>query len=65
MQSWQTDLLNLQLSLSIKPMLRHMDSIDRIRKLVAVSDRVVGRLALPRGTQREAVKIPGARFDAE
>ena len=46
-------------------MLRHMDSIDRIRKLVAVSDRVVGRLALPRGTQREAVKIPGARFDAE
>lgn len=65
MQSWQTDLLNLQLSLGIKPMLRHVGSIDRIRTLVGVSDKVMGRLALPRGTQREAVKIPGAAFDAE
>ena len=65
MQSWQTDLLNLQLSLGMKPMLRHVGNIDRIRKLVDLSDRYVGRLAVPRGTEREAVRIPGAHFDAE
>ena len=65
MQSWQTDLLNLQLSLSVKPMLRHVGSIERVRNVVDFSDRVFGRLAVPRGTQREAVRIPGALFDAE
>ena len=65
MQSWQTDLLNLQLSLSMKPMLRHVGSIDLIRKLVDLSDRYVGRLAVPRGTRREHVALPGAQFDAE
>ena len=63
MQSWQTDLLNLQLSLGMKPMLRHVGSIDRIRKLVDVSDRYIGRLAVPRGTEREPVRIPGAETD--
>lgn len=65
MQSWQTDLLNLQLSLSVKPMLKYMGSIDHIRKLVGISDDLVGRMALPKGTQREAVTIPGADFNAE
>lgn len=65
MQSWQTDLLNLQLSLGMKPMLRRVGSIDLIRKLVDLSDRYVGRIAVPRGTRREAVRIPGAQFDAE
>lgn len=65
MQSWQTDLLNLQLSLSVKPLLRHMGSINRIRKLVDVGDRTAGRLAVPRGTRREKVTIPGAQFNAE
>ncbi|MCB1730049.1 MAG: alpha/beta hydrolase [Halieaceae bacterium] len=65
MQSWQTDLLNLQLSLGMKPMLRRVGSIDLIRKLVDLSDRYVGRIAVPRGTLREAVTIPGAQFDAE
>jgi acetyl esterase/lipase len=65
MQSWQTDLLNLQLSLSMKPLLRHVGSIDLIRKLVDLSDRYVGPIAVPRGTRREAVQLPGAQFDAE
>ncbi len=65
MQSWQTDLLNLQLSLSMKPMLRHVGSIDLIRKLVDLSDRYVGPAAVPKGTLREPVQLPGARFDAE
>lgn len=65
MQSWQTDLLNLQLSLSVKPMLKHMGSIDRIRKLVGFSDDTIGKMALPKGTEREPVTIPGADFNAE
>ena len=65
MQSWQTDLLNLQLSLGMKPMLRHVGSIDLIRKFVDLSDRYVGRIAVPRGTRREAVMLPGAQFNAE
>jgi monoterpene epsilon-lactone hydrolase len=65
MQSWQTDFLNLQLSLSVKPLLRHVGSIDRIRKWVRVSDNLLGRVAIPRGTEREPVTIPGADFDAE
>lgn len=65
MQSWQTDLLNLQLSLSMKPLLRHANSIDRVRQLVGLSDKTIGRIAIPKGTCRESVKIPGAKFDAE
>lgn len=65
MQSWQTDLLNLQLTLSMKPLLRHVNSIDRVRQLVGFSDKIIGRIAVPKGTRREAVKIPGAKFDTE
>ena len=59
MQSWQTDLLNLQLSLSMKPLLRHVGSIDRVRQWVRASDNLLGRIAIPRTTQREPVVIPG------
>ena len=55
MQSWQTDLLNLQLNLTVKPMFKYVSSLERIRQLVRVSDNTVGRLAIPRGTRREAV----------
>lgn len=65
MQSWQTDLLNLQLSLSMKPLLRHVGSIDRVRQWVRLSDNLLGRIAIPRNTQREPVVIRGADFDAE
>lgn len=65
MQSWQTDLLNLQLSLSLKPMLRHMGSVGRIRRIVGIVDGVVAPIALPRGTLRESAVIPGAPFEAE
>ena len=65
MQSWQTDLLNLQLTLTVKPMFKYIKSLDRLRQMVSFSDNTVGRLAIPRGTRREAVKIPGADFEAE
>lgn len=65
MQSWQTDLLNLQLSLSMKPLLKHVGSIDRIRKVVNFSDTCLSKVMVPRNTQREAVAIPGAEFDSE
>jgi epsilon-lactone hydrolase len=65
MQSWQTDLLNLQLSLSMKPLLKHVGSIDRIRKVVNFSDTYLSKALVPRNTQREAVAIPGAEFDTE
>ena len=65
MQSWQTDLLNLQLSLTMKPMFKYIDSIDRLRKIVDAGDNLVGKLAIPKGTERTNVAIPGAEFDAE
>jgi monoterpene epsilon-lactone hydrolase len=65
MQSWQTDFLNLYLSLTMKPMLRWIGSIDRLRLLVRCSDGLFGRLAIPQGTLRCPVAIPGAEFDAE
>jgi acetyl esterase/lipase len=65
MQSWQTDLLNLQLSLSVKPMFRYVGSIDRIRQMVSLSDGLLGRFAIPSGTWRKPVSLPRAEFDAE
>jgi epsilon-lactone hydrolase len=65
MQSWQTDLLNLQLSLSMKPMLKYLNSIDRIRQVVSFSDSLLAKAAVPRKTQREPVAIPDAEFEAE
>lgn len=65
MQSWQTDFLNLQLNLTMKPMLKHIGNVDHIRRLVKLSDMILGRLAQPLGTRREPVTIAGAAFDAE
>lgn len=65
MQSWQTDLLNLQLSLSVKPLFRVVGSINQVRNLVRISDQTLGRFSVPRGSRRERVRIPGAAFDAE
>lgn len=65
MQSWQTDLLNLHLSLSVKPLFRYLGSVDRVRSLVRMMDMTVGRIGIPGGTRRDPVRIPGARFDAE
>ena len=64
-QSWQTDLLNLQLTLTVKPMFKYVSSLERIRQMVKLMDNTVGRLAIPRGTLRELVRIPGAKFEAE
>jgi len=47
MQSWQTDLLNTYLSLSIKPALRHISSLRLIRSVISLVDSTLGRLAFP------------------
>ncbi len=52
-QSWQTDLLNLQLSLTVKPMFKYIGSVDHLRALVRLSDGTLGRFSIPRGTRRE------------
>lgn len=65
MQSWQADLLNLNLSLSAKPLLKYVGSIDQIRKVVNFSDSWLGKMAVPRKTLREPVAVPGAEFEAE
>ena len=65
MQSWQTDLLNLQLSLSVKPMFKYVGSIDRLRQMVDFSDGLLGKLIIPKGTERKAVSLPGAQFESE
>ena len=65
MQSWQTDMLNLQLSLSMKPLFRFLGSVDRVRTLVKMMDLTVGRLGIPKQTSRKPVRITGAQFEAE
>jgi len=65
MQSWQTDLLNLQLSLSMKPLFRFLGSVERVRTMVKMMDLTVGRLGIPKLTSRKAVRITGAPFEAE
>ena len=65
MQSWQTDLVNLFLSMSLKNTFRHVGSLKRLRAVMGLVDGTAGRLSLPRNTHREAVQIPGAEFDAE
>ena len=65
MQSWQTDLLNLHLSLCVKPMFSHVGSVETIRSVIKWSDMTLGRLGIPSGTRRDPVVIPGAPFEAE
>lgn len=65
MQSWQTDMLNLHLSLSMKPLFRFLGSVERVRTMVKVMDLTVGRLGIPKFTSRQAVRITGASFEAE
>ena len=65
MQSWQTDLLNLQLTLTMKPMFKYIGSVDQMRRIVSFADNSLGRLAIPRATQREDAIIPGAEFEAQ
>ena len=64
-QSWQTDLVNLWLSASFKPMLRLIGSVHSARALVRAADLSVGRLSLPLGIRRTEVAIPRARFASE
>jgi monoterpene epsilon-lactone hydrolase len=65
MQSWQADLLNIQLSLTFKQMLKYTGSVDRIRKVMDFADNSVRRIIVPQNTIREPASIPGAEFEAE
>lgn len=47
MQSWQTDLVNTYLSLTVKPALRHVSSLRAIRAAISLVDSTAGRLAVP------------------
>jgi acetyl esterase/lipase len=64
-QSWQTDLLNLYFSSSLKPAMRWIKSIRLIRAITALSDATTGRAFIPFGTDRTPVAIPGAEFESE
>jgi len=57
MQSWQTDLLNLCLRATVKPMLQHARSIDTIRSAMRLSDRTMGRLLVPRSTEHQEAPV--------
>jgi hypothetical protein len=50
MQSWQTDLLNLYLRTTVKPLLRHARSVRTVRRAMTLSDKTAGRLMIPRHT---------------
>jgi acetyl esterase/lipase len=65
MQSWQTDVVNLSLSLGMKNSFRHISSLKHLRTVMGFVDGTAGRLSLPRNTLRERVEIPGADFDTE
>ena len=58
MQSWQTDLVNTYLSLSVKPLLRHVSSLRAIRAIMALADQTVGRLASPGKTTATQIECP-------
>lgn len=58
MQSWQTDLVNTYLSLSVKPILRHVSSLRLIRGVINMVDGTVGRLAAPGKVTTSTVDNP-------
>jgi epsilon-lactone hydrolase len=59
MQSWQADIVNTALNLSLKPTLKWVRSIETIRGVVGLGDRIAGRASLPRGSHWKAVSAPG------
>jgi len=63
MQSWQTDLVNTYLSLSIKPTLRHVSSLRLIRGVISLVDSTVGRLASPGKVTVSTVDDPNDRCE--
>jgi monoterpene epsilon-lactone hydrolase len=58
MQSWQADLVNTCLSLSLKPALRYVSSLRAIRTVIRLADSTVGRLASPGETTATTVVSP-------
>ena len=65
MPSWQTELLNLYLSVGVKPMLKRIESVETGRRLVWAGDSTWARLAIPWQTRRSKVAIDDAPFEAE
>jgi monoterpene epsilon-lactone hydrolase len=58
MQSWQTDLVNTSLSLSLKPALRLVSSLRAIRAVVGLADSTLGRLSSPGKIETTEVDCP-------
>ena len=65
MQSWQTDLLNTLLAVSMKPMLRSTNSVSKIRRGVGIGDSILGRLTKVPGTRRTPVCASGTDCQME
>lgn len=61
MQSWQTDLLNLCLRTTIKPLLRRANSVENVRAVVQACDQTLGRLAIPRHARIEPALADGVK----
>ncbi len=55
MQSWQTDLLNILLRTSIKPLLRRTRSVEPVRAAVNLLDSSLGRVGIPATARVETV----------
>ncbi len=58
MQSWQADIVNTWLSLSLKPVLRHVSSLRVIRTATRFADTCVGRLAKPGNLSEVDIRSP-------
>ena len=65
MQSWQTDLLNLYLRSSVKPLLRRVRSLQRVRMAMRLSDQTLGRLSIPRRTRITKVRAAELSCDCD
>ena len=65
MQSWQADIVNTTLSLSLKPALARARSIRSVRRGFELGDKLLGRLATPRHARWKPVSAPGAPCEME
>jgi len=64
MQSWQTDMLNIGLRMTLKPAVGMVSSLKYLRLVFGTVDRIM-RVAVPRDLKRTTVDIPGSAFETE
>jgi acetyl esterase/lipase len=61
MSSWQTDLLNLYLRSTMKPLLRHVSSLQTVRGVMRAVDQTLGRLAIPAKSSVQSAPVSNSR----